>query len=104
MKPFCYVILFITIFYGLYSIPAAEAQTTDQQQIVEQLKAQLEALKADYDKKIQDLQSQIEQLQVQMLGRGLRSNSDLILGLPGETLDTHLSALRIPLRAAYRSQ
>lgn len=35
-----------------------------------------------------------EQLQVQMMGRGLRSNSDLILGLPGETLQTHLSALR----------
>jgi len=35
-----------------------------------------------------------EQLQVQMMGRGMRSNSDLILGLPGETLDTHLTALR----------
>src|SRR6266849_6797991 len=35
-----------------------------------------------------------EQLQVHMRGRGLRSNSDLILGLPGETLDTHLTALR----------
>jgi len=40
-----------------------------------------------------------EQLQVQMMGRGLRSNSDLILGLPGETLDTHLSALRKLLNA-----
>ena len=28
-----------------------------------------------------------EQLQVHMRGRGLRSNSDLILGLPGETLE-----------------
>ena len=28
-----------------------------------------------------------------MRGRGLRSNSDLILGLPGETLDSHLNAL-----------
>jgi len=35
-----------------------------------------------------------EQLQVQMAGRGMRSNSDLILGLPGETLDSHLNALR----------
>lgn len=34
------------------------------------------------------------QLQVHMRGRGLRSNSDLILGLPGETLDTHMSAIR----------
>lgn len=34
-----------------------------------------------------------EQLQVQMMGRGLRSNSDLILGLPGETLNSHLTAL-----------
>lgn len=34
-----------------------------------------------------------EQLQVHMRGRGLRSNSDLILGLPGETLDTHRSAI-----------
>jgi hypothetical protein len=33
-----------------------------------------------------------EQLQVHMRGRGLRSNSDLILGLPGETLETHLAA------------
>jgi hypothetical protein len=35
-----------------------------------------------------------EQLQVQMAGRGLRSNSDLILALPGETLHTHLNAMR----------
>ncbi|MGH9787054.1 MAG: B12-binding domain-containing radical SAM protein, partial [Terriglobia bacterium] len=35
-----------------------------------------------------------EQLQVQMRGRGLRANSDLILGLPGESLATHLAALR----------
>jgi radical SAM superfamily enzyme YgiQ (UPF0313 family) len=34
-----------------------------------------------------------EQLQVHMRGRGLRSNSDLILGLPGETLNTHTRAL-----------
>ncbi|MEO8617014.1 MAG: radical SAM protein [Luteolibacter sp.] len=35
-----------------------------------------------------------EQLQVHMRGRGLRSNSDLILGLPGETLDSHMAAIR----------
>lgn len=35
-----------------------------------------------------------EQLQVYMRGRGLRSNSDLILGLPGETLETHMKGLR----------
>ena len=35
-----------------------------------------------------------EQLQVHMRGRGLRSNSDLILGLPGETLATHRSAIK----------
>src|SRR5690242_4393459 len=34
-----------------------------------------------------------QQLQVSMRGRGLRSNSDLILGLPGETLQTHVKAL-----------
>lgn len=34
-----------------------------------------------------------EQLQVHMRGRGLRSTSDLILGLPGETLESHLKAL-----------
>lgn len=33
------------------------------------------------------------QLQMHMRGRGLRSNSDLILGLPGETLETHLAAV-----------
>ena len=33
-----------------------------------------------------------EQLQVHMRGRGLRSVSDLILGLPGETLHTHMKA------------
>jgi radical SAM superfamily enzyme YgiQ (UPF0313 family) len=35
-----------------------------------------------------------EQLQVHMRGRGMRSNSDLILGLPGETLDSHMAAIR----------
>ena len=35
-----------------------------------------------------------EQLQVHMRGRGLRSNSDLILGLPGETLKTHMDGIR----------
>lgn len=35
-----------------------------------------------------------EQLQVHMRGRGLRSNSDLILGLPGETLQTHMEGIR----------
>lgn len=35
-----------------------------------------------------------EQLQVHMRGRGLRSNSDLILGLPGETLQTHMDGIR----------
>lgn len=34
-----------------------------------------------------------ERLQVEMRGRGLRSNSDLILGLPGECLAGHLKAL-----------
>ena len=34
-----------------------------------------------------------EQLRVEMRGRGLRSNSDLILGLPGETLRTHLDGV-----------
>lgn len=34
-----------------------------------------------------------EEIQMYMRGRGLRSNSDLILGLPGETLDSHLAAL-----------
>ena len=31
-------------------------------------------------------------------GRGLRSNSDLILGLPGESLESHLVALRKIIR------
>ena len=35
-----------------------------------------------------------EALQVHMRGRGLRSNSDLILGLPGETLETHKKGIR----------
>jgi Radical SAM superfamily len=34
-----------------------------------------------------------EQLRVHLLGRGLRSNSDLILGLPGETLESYLKAV-----------
>jgi len=34
-----------------------------------------------------------EQIHIYMRGRGLRSNSDLILGLPGETLATHTAAL-----------
>ena len=40
-----------------------------------------------------------EQLQVHMRGRGLRSNSDLILGLPGETLESHMSAIKKLLNA-----
>jgi radical SAM superfamily enzyme YgiQ (UPF0313 family) len=35
-----------------------------------------------------------EQIQIHVQGRGLRSNSDLILGLPGETLSSHLDAVR----------
>jgi len=33
-------------------------------------------------------------LEVHMRGRGLRSNSDLILGLPGESLESHLRGLK----------
>lgn len=35
-----------------------------------------------------------EQLRVYMRGRGLRSNTDLILGLPGETLESHMNGIR----------
>ncbi|HLI82301.1 MAG TPA: radical SAM protein [Bryobacteraceae bacterium] len=35
-----------------------------------------------------------QQLQVHLRGRGLRSNSDLILGLPGETLESHMRGIR----------
>jgi radical SAM superfamily enzyme YgiQ (UPF0313 family) len=35
-----------------------------------------------------------EQLRVYVRGRGLRSNTDLILGLPGETLASHLKGIR----------
>ncbi len=38
--------------------------------------------------------SAYEQINMYIRGRGLRSNSDLILGLPGESLDSHLAALR----------
>lgn len=34
-----------------------------------------------------------EQLRVYMRGRGLRSNTDLILGLPGETLKSHMDGI-----------
>jgi len=34
-----------------------------------------------------------EKLQIHVRGRGLRSSSDLILGLPGETLNSHLNSL-----------
>jgi radical SAM superfamily enzyme YgiQ (UPF0313 family) len=34
-----------------------------------------------------------EQLRVYMRGRGLRSNTDLILGLPGETLQSHMNGI-----------
>ena len=37
--------------------------------------------------------SAYETINIYVRGRGLRSNSDLILGLPGESLDTHLTAL-----------
>lgn len=35
-----------------------------------------------------------EQLLVHVRGRGMRSNSDLILGLPGETLKSHVDGIR----------
>jgi radical SAM superfamily enzyme YgiQ (UPF0313 family) len=35
-----------------------------------------------------------EQILMHIRGRGLRSNSDLILGLPGETLQSHIAAIR----------
>ena len=35
-----------------------------------------------------------EQVRMYVRGRGLRSNTDLILGLPGETLQSHLDGLR----------
>jgi hypothetical protein len=44
-----------------------------------------------------------EQLQVYMRGRGLRSVSDLILGLPGESLQTHLTALHRLLDSGIES-
>lgn len=44
-----------------------------------------------------------EQLQVYMRGRGLRSVSDLILGLPGESLQTHLAALHKLLDSGIES-
>ena len=34
-----------------------------------------------------------EEIQVHIRGRGLRSSSDLILGLPGETLESHINSL-----------
>lgn len=34
------------------------------------------------------------QVQMHIRGRGLRSSSDLILGLPGETLETHLKSVK----------
>jgi radical SAM superfamily enzyme YgiQ (UPF0313 family) len=37
--------------------------------------------------------SAYEELQVHVRGRGLRTNSDLILGLPGETFESHIGAL-----------
>jgi radical SAM superfamily enzyme YgiQ (UPF0313 family) len=35
-----------------------------------------------------------EEVMIHIRGRGLRSNSDLIVGLPGETLQSHVSAIR----------
>jgi len=34
-----------------------------------------------------------EEIMIHIRGRGLRSNSDLIVGLPGETLDSHIKAI-----------
>jgi radical SAM superfamily enzyme YgiQ (UPF0313 family) len=38
--------------------------------------------------------SAYEKVMIHVRGRGLRSNSDLILGLPGETLESHLKSFR----------
>lgn len=35
-----------------------------------------------------------EEIMIHIRGRGLRSNSDLIVGLPGETLQSHVEAIR----------
>lgn len=35
-----------------------------------------------------------EDIMIHVRGRGLRSNSDLIVGLPGETLDSHITAIQ----------
>ena len=40
-----------------------------------------------------------EKVMVHIRGRGLRSNSDLIVGLPGESLDSHLRAIRSLIEA-----
>jgi radical SAM superfamily enzyme YgiQ (UPF0313 family) len=42
-----------------------------------------------------------EQIHTYMHKRGLRSNTDLILGLPGETLHTHLAAIHKLLNAEF---
>lgn len=47
-------------------IPTVQAQTP-QETAVQDLKAQLEALKSDYDQRIKNLEDQIQQLQTQML-------------------------------------
>ncbi len=44
-----------------------------------------------------------EKMQVHIRGRGLRSVSDLILGLPGETLTSHLAALHKLIDAGTHS-
>lgn len=47
-------------------VPSLQAQTS-QETAVQELKAQLDALKADYEQRIKNLEDQIQQLQIQML-------------------------------------
>jgi hypothetical protein len=57
------IVFIFSIFLVSYSASAQEAPD----ETLQQLKLQLDSLKADYEQRIKNLETQIEQLQIQML-------------------------------------
>ncbi len=65
----CFLMFIVMLSFSFAYAQQTQTQSSESQSVatIEGLKAQLEALKSDYDQKIKDLQSQLELLQAQAL-------------------------------------
>jgi hypothetical protein len=61
------LVLLLATTAGGAQTPASQAGTKADAALLQELRRQIEVLKADYDKRIKELETQVEQLQVQML-------------------------------------